>query len=116
MTTITTEAVSFGPPDQDPVLALRILCEAWAFTRGKKEAMTEDGICVHAPMTETEWFRPLGVENPSEDEAKRVADLMKVGKEDSLALFMAIIQKKGLGISEEVETLLKTLRASKGIG
>ena len=58
-------------PDIEPVLALRILCEAWKVPGGEL-----NGITIHAPQNRDQWLDPFRKDDQSLPLAKEFASLM----------------------------------------
>lgn len=91
-----------------PVLALRILCEAWEFVEGKKAA---GDLSVRAPRTPTDWFNPFGKPTPGSGDAVEIAKLMGEVQVEAELLLMAVL--KGKGIKRPIHAFLAAVRQSK---
>ena len=80
-----------GPQNVEPVLALRILCEAWLEGQGKRSKPL-NGIIVHAPTKVEDWFRPFGKE-ASKSAANTIARQMMEG-EDAAKAFLEKLARR----------------------
>jgi hypothetical protein len=93
-------------------LAMQLLCEAWTLTGGRGEGVA-GGITICAPLTATDWFSPFSLQ-PSEEAAGNLVNLMTEGKEEALALLVAVTRGKE-DISLEVRAVLQALRPKSSV-
>lgn len=94
-------------------LALRLLCEAWKFTGGKKERIHGE-ITVHAPMSAADWFTPFGKNDPTVTDANQIGDLMRGAERQANELLKAVVvPNSGDDLTSLVEALLCKLQELK---
>jgi len=76
-------------PNVEPILALRLLCEAWLATGGRSSKTFDNQITIHAPTKAADWFMPFQV-SPNEEGVKAIIELLGDAREDTEALLKAI--------------------------
>lgn len=111
-------------------LALRLVCEAWQFTR-KNNPENFEGVRIYGPKGAVDWFKPFSKTPPAapkepadksekekkrfeketkrlDDELSKIAELMGDAETEAKALFKAVIAPTGDNIKDAVAGFLKT--------